>query len=236
MNPFNRLIVTIMITIAGVSLLSAQTGKISGVVKDAQTGDPLVAANIVVEGTALGAASDLDGYFAIIGVPPGTHTLRASMLGYAPQRVIDVRVSIDLNTTVNISLSEAVIQGEEVVVVAQRPVVKPDLAASTANISIGEVENLPVTTVSNIVSLQAGVQGLSIRGGGSDQTDFVLNGLSLRDERNNTPFTSISLLAVEEIQIQTGGFNAEYGNIRSGLANITTKEGSADSYYFGAFA
>jgi hypothetical protein len=186
MNPFIRLVVTFMITALGVSLLSAQTGKITGTVTDARTGDPLVAANIVVEGTPLGAASDLDGDFVILGVRPGTHALRVSMLGYAPQRVVDVRVSIDLTTTVNVALTETVIEGEEVIVIAERPVVKPDQAASTANISIAEVENLPVTQVSNIVSLQAGVQGLTIRGGGSDQTDFVLNGLSLRDERNDT--------------------------------------------------
>ncbi len=236
MNQFKRTFTLILFSLLSSSVLFAQTGKISGTIKDARTGDPLIAANVVVEGTMLGAASDFDGYFVILGVPPGMHSLRVSMLGYAPRRVLDVRISIDLTTNLEVELSETVIEGEEIIVVAERPVVKPDLAASTANISIAEVENLPVTQVSSIVSLQAGVQGLTIRGGGSDQTDFVLNGLSLRDERNNTPYTAISLLAVEEIQIQTGGFNAEYGNIRSGLANIVTREGGQNEYTFGIFA
>jgi outer membrane receptor protein involved in Fe transport len=80
--------------------------------------------------------------------------------------------------------------------------------------------------------LQAGVQGLTIRGGGSDQTAFVVNGITLRDERDNTPYTGISFTNIEEIQIQTGGFNAEYGNIRSGLINVVTKEGRKDRYNF----
>jgi len=96
-----------------------------------------------------------------------------------------------------------ILAGEEVVVVAPRPIVVKDISASQTNLNIKEVEALPVVNVAGVVALQAGVQGLSIRGGGSSQTAFMVNGITLRDERDNTPYTAISFTAVEEIQIQT---------------------------------
>ncbi len=210
----------------------SQVGKINGVIKDAQTGEALIGANIIVEGTTIGAATNIDGFYVITNVPPGTFNLRASMVGYTQQVIQNVRVSIDLTTEINVNLSSQTIGIEEVVVVAQIPVVRQDVSSSVVNLNIKEIENLPVVSVSRVIGLQAGVQGLTIRGGASDQTAFVVNGITLRDERDNTPYTGISFTNIEELQIQTGGFNAEYGNIRSGLINVVTKEGKKDKYNF----
>jgi len=208
----------------------AQTGKINGYVRDAETGEELIGANVILEGTTMGAATNIEGYYVITNVPPGSYTIRASMVGYAPQTIRDVRVNINLTTELNINLKTSTIQTEEVVVVATQPIVRQDVSSSVVNLNIEEVKSLPVVSVSGIIGLQAGVQGLTIRGGGSDQTAFVVNGITLRDERDNTPYTGISFTSIEELQIQTGGFNAEYGNIRSGLINIVTKEGKKDKY------
>ena len=215
------------------SVAWAQTGKIAGKVVDARTGEAIVGANIVVEGTQTGAASNFEGFFTILSVPPGTYRIRASVLGYTPSTQIDVRVNINQTTQLEFKLSEQAIQAQEVVIVATRPVVERDVAASRANITAREVENLPVSQVSSVIGLEAGVQGLTIRGGGSEQTAFMADGLTMRDERNNQPYTAISLLAVQEFQIQTGGFSAEYGNIRSGVINVVTKEGSPKKYNVG---
>jgi hypothetical protein len=212
----------------------AQTGKIAGQVVDARTREPLVGANVIVEGTMIGGSADVDGFYTILNIPPGTYTVKASMVGYAPATIVDVRVSINQTTTLNITLTETVLQTEEVVVVATRPIVERDVAASRANISVREVENLPITQVSSVIGLQAGIQGLTVRGGDPNQTAFVVNGITFRDERDNTPYTGISLLAVQDFQIQTGGFSAEYGQIRSGLVNVVTKEGSPVKYNVGA--
>jgi outer membrane receptor protein involved in Fe transport len=116
--------------------------------------------------------------------------------------------------------------------VAKRPVVEKDVSSSTVNLAGDEIQNLPVTSVSSAVGLQAGIQGNVIRGGGSDQTAYMLNGLTLRDDRTNTSFSGISLTSLEEVQVQTGGFNAEYGSVRSGVVNMVTKEGKIDKYNF----
>lgn len=221
----------------------AQTGKIAGTVKDAHAGEALVAANIVIEGTTLGSATNLDGYFVVLGVPPGLYRVRASMIGYAPLTLVDVRVSIDQTTQIEFQLTETVLETQEVVVVASRPVVQKDVSASTANLNFREIQHIPaIKNVSDVIALQAGIQvsaisgDLIIRGGGADQTAFMLDGNTLRDERTNKSFLGVSLTAVQDIQIQTGGFNAEYGNVRSGIVNVVTKEGSPISYTAGLIA
>jgi len=211
----------------------AQVGKITGVVKDASTGEALIGANVLIEGTSIGAATNVDGYFVILNVPPKTYNLKASMVGYAPGIYQDVRVSIDQTTEVNFNLTSNTFQTDEVVVIATTPIVQKDVSSSRVNLNVSEIENLPVSNITGVIGLQAGVRsGLEIRGGAANQTAFVVNGVTLRDERDNSPFTGISYSAIDEVQIQTGGFNAEYGNVRSGLVNVVTKEGSRDKYSF----
>ncbi len=213
------------------------TGKISGQVVDKKTGSPLPGASIQIVGTSLGDAADVNGNFVILNVPPGTYSVRASVVGYSAVVQSNVRVLIDLTTTVDFkgtnALSEEAIQAGEVTVVAERPVVQPDIAGNVANISAVEIENLPRTSVAQIVDLQAGVEkGFVIRGGGRDQINFSVDGLSMRDGRDNQSFNSISYTAIDEVQVQTGGFNAEYGNVRAGQVSVVTKEGSRDKYTF----
>ncbi|MBV6445230.1 MAG: TonB-dependent receptor [Ignavibacteriales bacterium] len=207
-----------------------QTGKLSGIIKDQKTGETLIGATILIDGTKLGAKSDNDGYYAILNVPPGKFTVRASMIGYATQAVTEVQVNINQTTILDFALVDESITTQEVVVIADKPIIEKDVSSSVVNISMEDVATLPIVSVAGVIGLQAGVQGLTIRGGGSDQTAFMINGITFRDERDNSAYTGISFTSVEEIQVQTGGFNAEYGNIRSGLVNVVTTEGKRDKY------
>lgn len=216
-------------------LLAQTTGKVSGTVIDSKTKEPLIGVSVVLVGTNKGASTDVDGYYVILNVPPGTYTVRATYIGYSPGTITNVRVNIDQTTNLDITLTEEAILAGEVVVVAQQPIVQKDVSSSRVNLNAEEIENLPaVVSVQGVINLQAGVlstaSGPVIRGGGANQTAFVVNGMTLRDERDNTPYTGISFTSVKEIQIQTGGFNAEYGNIRSGLVNVVTKEGDKQKY------
>lgn len=224
------LLLSLLILLLSSHLALAQSGRIEGVIIEEGTEDPLPGVNVVIEGTTQGAQTNADGYYTIANVSPGEYTMRISMIGFAPVIVRNVEVNIDEVTQIDVELREQVIEGEEVIVQATMPVVQRDVSSSRANINRQDIENLPIATVSEAIGLQAGVQGLSVRGGSADELGFNVNGLTLRDERNNTPFTGISLSSVENIQVQTGGFNAEYGNIRSGLIQVTTKEGNRDRY------
>jgi hypothetical protein len=227
---------TILFILLASSNLFSQTGKIQGYVRDAATDEPLIGVNVLIEGTNMGAATNLEGFYAILNVRPGTYSVRASSIGYTATTLSNVEVNTGLTTEADFRLSDETITTEEVVVVAQRPVIQKDVSSNIINITAQEIENLPVTSITSVIGLQAGVlsgaEGPIIRGGGADQTAFVVNGITLRDERNNTPYTGISYTSVQEIQVQTGGFNAEYGNIRSGVINVVTKEGSKDKYNF----
>ena len=214
-------------------VFAGTTGKIAGVARDAQTGEPLPSVNVVIEGTMLGAATNPDGYFVILNIPPGRYKVVASLVGYKTASAVNVRVDIDQTTDLNLRLTEETIAGEEVTVVATRPIVQRDVAASRANIEIQDIEKLPVTSVTSVVTLQAGIQGgLVIRGSSSDQAAFVVDGMTMRDERTNQPFTGISISSIQDVQVQTGGFNAEYGNLRSGVVNVVTREGGTAAYSF----
>jgi len=221
----------VLLVVAGNALRAGTTGKITGRVVDEQTGDPLPSANVLLEGTTMGAATDIDGYYVILNVPPGVYTLRVTMIGFATKRVTGVRVVIDQTTVVNVSLTPEVIEGREVVVEAERPVVEKDVAATKKNISANVVEKLPAADVREVLGLSVGIStDLTIRGSSANQALFMVDGIVLRDERNNQPITAVPLSAVQEISVQTGGFGAEYNNVRSGVVNVVTKEGSRTGY------
>jgi len=227
----------LFILCSGNILLAGITGKITGRVTDAQSNEPLIGVNVVIQGTVLGAATDINGYYVILNVKPGRYTLKASMIGYVPTVVNEVVVKMERTTSQDFELRAATLEGEEVVIVAERPLVPPDVAASEIHIEAETIKNLPIIEIDNVIALQAGVEmgreGVIIRGGSVRQTAFLVDGLSLNDERANIPATSLSLNSVEEFKVQTGGFDAEYGNIRSGVINVVTKEGSRRQYNAG---
>jgi hypothetical protein len=206
-------------------VMAGITGKIAGTIKDATTGDPLPGVNVVITGTTMGAATDMDGNYFIINLPPGVYTIEASMLGYERTAQTDVRVQTDHTTPVDFNLKEAVISGAEVTVVAEREVVKMDVSSSQIVAQVDQVESVPlVRDIEQYINMQAGIENDLVRGGGLDQQQFMVNGLVMNDNRTNRPLMSVNLSTMAEISIIKGGFNAEYGNVRSGLINVVTKD------------
>ncbi len=212
-----------------VPLLAGPYGKIAGRVTDRESGQPLPGVGVTIEGTFLGASTNVEGFYTILNVPPGTYSVRFSLVGYTKTIVENVKVEIDLTTTIDRQLKATAIEAEEVVVTAQRPVVTRDVSASQFNIESLNVENMPVQTVTEVLTQLAGIEkgsdGIIVRGGGTNQTIFIVDGYILNDERSNIPYAAVGLSATKELQVQTGGFNAEYGNVRSGVVNVVTREG-----------
>jgi outer membrane receptor protein involved in Fe transport len=211
-------------------LLGGTTGKIAGTVTDRESGKPLPGVNVVVDGTALGASADLDGNYTILQVPPGTYSVSYRVIGYAKVTVNDVRVNIDQTAPVDVGLKVEAIAGETVVITAERKVVQKDVSSSVATVTGAEMVSLPVTSVREVVGLQAGIQGMDIRGSGADKMLLMVDGVTMRDPRNNQPVSNLPLSAVQEVSIERGGFNAEYGQVQSGIVNIVTKEGGIKGY------
>ncbi|MDO8549385.1 MAG: TonB-dependent receptor, partial [Ignavibacteria bacterium] len=224
------LIILFLSLLIAADLIAGTTGKVAGRATD-NTGASLPGANIIIDGTTLGAATDIDGYYTILNVPPGEYTIRASMVGYQTVAVQEVRVKIDQTTSVDFVLQEGSFEVGEITVVAERRLVEQDVSSSVTTIDIQEIRELPVSSVTGIIELQAGVEdGLVIRGGGADQSLFLVDGFAMRDARNNLPVTTVALSSIEEVSLERGGFNAEYGQVRSGILNVITKEGSRTNY------
>ncbi len=214
------------------ALFAGTTGKISGQIFDSETRDPLPGANIVVEGTQMGDASDLEGDFNIINLPPGQYTLVVTMMGYTKTRVENIDVNIDMTTTQNVYLKPQVLEGEEVTVVAERPLVRRDMTSALSSVGSDEIEDLPVQEVRDVLELQAGIvrsgNSLHIRGGRAGEVAYWVDGVATTDVYSGSMGINVENSAIEELQVVSGTFNAEYGQAMSGIINIITKEGTQE--------
>ncbi len=213
------------------SVYAGNYGKIIGQVTDKKTGEPLPGVNVYIENTTLGAASDVEGTFIILRVPPGEYSLRADYIGYNPVIVRNIEVRADRISYTQIDMQEAIMEAEEVVVFAERPVVEKDIAATTRSVGAKDIEALPVNTVSDVIRTQPGVissGGLHLRGGRSGEVVYYVDGVPLVNplfsEINSSEM--INKDAISEMQVISGTYSAEYGNAMSGIINITTRGGS----------
>ena len=228
MKNLVRIISTLLFFLILNILSFAQTGKIAGLISDGTTGEPLPFVNILIIGTTQGAASDINGYYSIIGVSPGTYSVRASAIGYNAVTTQNVKVSIDLTTEINFDLLEASVElQEEVVVVATRPLVTKDLTSSTAIITSDEISVLPVTEFREILRLQAGIVGRdgNVRGGRGGEVVYAIDGVPVTDSYDGSTVIDVNTNSIQELQFVSGAFNAEYGKALSGYVNIATKDG-----------
>ncbi|MGD8781014.1 MAG: TonB-dependent receptor [Ignavibacteria bacterium] len=207
--------------------LQAQTGKVAGLVRDSETNEPLPFINIIIINLNLGAATDIEGHYQILNVPPGTYEIKASSVGYSSQTFKDVKISINLTTNIDFELTPSSYEfGEEIIVVAERPIVTKDLTASTAIIDNKEIASLPLTEISEVLQLQAGIIEESVRGGRGGEVLYMVDGVPVTDFYDGSNVVEVNANAVQEMQFISGAFNAEYGNALSGVVNIATKEGN----------
>jgi hypothetical protein len=226
---------------------AATTGKIAGVIKDKQTGEPLPGVSVMIVGTTMGAATDIKGQYFILNLPPGLYRLRATLIGYAPMEIENVAVSIDLTTTIDFNLaSEAV---------AEKPLIEQDLTSTAHIISSADIIHRPVINTDGIIYRTPGVvfdpiagpinsgtqgtvignegdrvtdtanPGITLRGGRPQEVVYLVDGFSITDPILSGQATNLNHFTISEVQLITSGFNAEYGNALSGMINYVTQEG-----------
>ena len=204
------------------------TAKLAGVVADAD-GNPLVGANVVVEGSNLGAATDELGRYYILDVPVGSYDLRAEYIGYTTVIESGVRTSVGFTTTVDFNLDVAAVAGQAVTVTRERPLINPNATNTTRVVDKELIDAFAVRGVSNIVNLQTGVVNGFFRGSRSGDSRYYVDGVPVKDVYSGgNLLNGNSQAALQEISVQTGGFSAEYGGANGGIVNITTKTGGSD--------
>ncbi len=217
-------------TLAWAGLLFAgTTGKIAGKISDAATREALISANILIKGTNLGTVSSLDGTYTVNNVAPGTYAVVVSMMGFQRVEYRDVQVNIDLTTRLDVAMQPKAVDLETTVIIAQRNLVIKDMTSSLATTSAEQIAALPVNNVQQVLRLNAGIiesdGRLHIRGGRPGEVAYWVDGISATDMYDGRMSTTVENSAIQELQVISGTFNAEYGQAMSGIVNIVTKEG-----------
>lgn len=218
--------------VLSVTTAGQTSGKLSGRVLDVE-GNPSIGANVLIEGTTLGAATDVDGYYVIINVRAGIYKVRFSYLGYKSQVYENVRVSPDKTTSLDAVLEAEVIEGEEVVIVAQKPLVEFNQTSTVSSINKEEIKSLPVQNLDDIVNLQAGVVDGHFRGGRLGEVQYQLDGVTVNNPFTNQSIQDVDRSIIEEVQVISGTFDAKYGQAMSGVVNTVLKSGS-ENFTFSA--
>lgn len=207
----------------------AQSGKLSGRITDIN-GEPLPGATAQIEGTLLGNAADRDGDYNILRIPPGTYRVRFSYVGFQTQIVEGVLIASNQTATLDIRLREEVFAGEEVLVTAERPIVDVSLTNSVQTISRDQIAILPVQSLNDVVNLQAGVVDGHFRGGRLGEVQYQVNGVSVNNPYDNRASVQLDRSVLQEVQVISGTFDAEYGQAMSGVVNAVLRTGDPGVY------
>ncbi len=213
------------------SITAGTTGKLSGTIKSKLDESPLIGANIMIENTGLGTATDLKGDYVILNIPPGKYNVTIRMIGYEVKKYENIRISIDKTTRLFSTLDIEAVKGQEVIVNATRPLIDFDKTNSEAIVTSEELDIMPIEDVADVIKLQGGVTqdaggGIHIRGGRSSEVAYLVDGVSVTDAYDGAIAVNIENANIQELQVISGTFNAEYGKAMSGIVNIVTKDGS----------
>jgi len=204
------------------------TGKLSGRVLDAKSKQPIEAVTVFLMGTRLGAYTGAEGRYNILNIPAGTYEVSFSRLGYATRRVQAVIVSADQTTTLDATLGETELVAEEVVVTAERPPVELGVTSTKQTLTSEQIESLPVQDLQDVVNLQAGVVEGHFRGGRLGEVQYQVDGVSVNNAFSNQSMLNLDRSLLQEVQVISGTFDAEYGQAMSGVVNAVLKQGTED--------
>ncbi|RMH74139.1 MAG: TonB-dependent receptor [Gemmatimonadetes bacterium] len=212
----------VKLSIAGI------TGTLSGHIIDNDTQTPLEGVNVVLVGTDLGTISDETGYFVLNNIPGGTYAVRFMRIGYTTKTIKGVVILMDQHKKIDVHLQATALDvGAEVTVHAQRQLLQQDVTA-TMHITTGEEINfMPVKDFQDAIKREPGVVGRHVRGGRETEVLYLVDGIPIQEAIYGETGANLPNSSIIEMSLQTGGFNAEYGNAMSGVVNVVTKEGTA---------
>ncbi len=206
------------------------TGKLAGRITDKKK-QPLAGVNVVVVGMPLGAASDADGRYLILNIPAGRITVKTSLIGYRVVTTQNVEINADNTTRLDVELEESALEMKEVVVSARRPVVEVNRTSNIATVSRAQLQALPVQELQDVVNLQAGVVDGHFRGGRDGEVQYQVDGVSVNNAYDNKATVKLDRSLLEEVQVISGTFDAEYGQAMSGVVNAVLKRGSEQFHW-----
>ncbi|MDD5361875.1 MAG: TonB-dependent receptor [Ignavibacteria bacterium] len=231
------LLILLMLISASVIFAQTPTGTLFGTVRDS-AGAVLEGATIKIKGSYLGAVTDPDGKFSIDNIPGGSYTVQVDYIGFKTVEYTNVKVNEGEKKEMNIRLMfTSFTVDQEIVVIGDRPLLDIEQTSSSHILSSEDLSKTIVNDIKDIVTQQAGIvqenNEIYIRGGRSYENSLLLDGVSVQDPLSGTGFgIQLSANSLEEVEVITGGYNAEFGQATSGVINARTKEGKWSMYNF----
>ncbi len=214
------------------TVLWSQAGAISGRVTDQLTGEPVPSVRVGVFGTNFTTQTDADGRYRLRQIRPGRYRVIFRGIGLQPQDVEEVVVASGRTVILDRTMSrEAVALPEIVADGGPDRLLDPTVTQTVQRVSADELRDLPITTIEDAIVLQAGVVGGSFRGGRLGQESFVIDGLNLKNQLDASTSSlglNIPTFALEEANLITNAFSAQYGQALSGIVTIVTRDGGDD--------
>lgn len=228
-HPRPALLVAALIVAAASLLFAGTTGILEGTVVDRDSREPLVGVSVSIAGTGLGAATDAEGNFQVSNVEAGTYDVRITNIGYQPVVYKGVTIRPDLRTRIRIEMVPSAVEMEAVEITAERPLIQKDVTSTNFSVGGKQMERLPVKNVQDLLALFPSVTAEgNVRGGKSSEVVYLVDGLPMQDAVGGGIGGSLPKSAITEFSVQSGGFEAEYGNALSGVVNIVTRRGGSD--------
>ncbi|MGH7572377.1 MAG: TonB-dependent receptor [Gemmatimonadota bacterium] len=241
----------VLLTLSSGPLLAQVDGKVTGVVSDLDTGLPLVGAQVIVEGTNLGNVTNADGFYFINQLPVGIQRISGQYLGYKTT-TYETRILAGQTSTIDFALPSEVLQAAAIVAIVERePLVVRDNVVSKSRFTAEEARGLPVDDIGSVITLGAGIykvqprgfsglrafiagdlrnvgSGYIVRGGRVTESATYVDGVLVTDLANQLNAGEVGNFAVEEADVITGGFGAQFGHAQSGIVNIVTRAGGTE--------
>ena len=234
LKKWKRFYPLLLLVLLSSNVFAGVTGKISGVILDAQKEEPVIGATVRVLGTDFATKTDMDGEYYIINVPSGKYDISVSSIGFEGIVKKEVRVLVDLTTPVDFTLEEQTVKlGQKVVVVAKNPIIQKDLTATKVIFTADRLKTLPnIITVQSILTNYPGVvvdrdDDIHVRGGRTGQIAYYYDGFTIQDPFVSNAGIHIIPSALEELSLTSGGYTAEYGEALSGVVSAVTREGTS---------
>ena len=254
MHRLLRLAAALALAALALPAAAQTTGALAGTVTD-DDGQPLPGVTVLIENTGRGAASDADGGYRVLNVPAGTHDVRVSFIGFGTKLIEGVQITVDKTTFLDVELAEEVVEGGDVVVEAFRvPPVETDRTFKRQVVSEEELAALPVNTITDLMTMQAGViqdietvpitsqplfgeyattpsDGLHFRGGRDGEAVYYFDGINVTDNLwGGFNIDQVGELSLNALEIQTGTFGPQYGEGMSAVVQMTTPDVVPDGF------
>ena len=223
-----------------ISIIKAQTAIISGFVSDSSSGEALIGANVFLQETGQGMATDINGYYIIQGIAQGNYTIMVSYIGFDMYKQ-NTRLNDDESKKVNINLVEQVVELTEIEVTAEKLQRKNNIQPSKINLSPRMMRAAPalaepdlfrtIQALPGVLTTSEFSTGLVIRGGNTDQNLIMLDGITVYNPSHlGGVFSNFIVDGVKEAELIKGAYNAEYGGRLSAVLNVISREGNKNEF------